>query len=303
MLKFGIKIKNKVKSIQSRLLDVNDLFKCWVVSRHILRTIIEKTETTNTAVVVHLYYADSWRTIESRLTRLDNFDLIVTIPRSNKYIIPKIQQKFKNAQVIIVPNRGRDVLSFLLLLPKIKEAGYKNVLKIHSKKSIHRTDGNKWLNDMLDKLIPEDEVTANSIYKALGSKESSIVGPSEHFVSLKVNFKENKHYTMLLLRRLYDKDTVAKILKNPEKYGFFAGTMFWARIESLCTIISSNIKISDFDREHGQIDSTLAHAYERLFCLVPEIESRSIFQTGSDLVKLDYSSGTIPDWSDVEVKK
>jgi hypothetical protein len=46
--------------------------------------------------------------------------------------------------------------------------------------------------------------------------------------------------------------------------------MFWAKVEALAPLMKLNLKVSDFDAEAGQVDSTLAHAVERTLLLYVE---------------------------------
>jgi lipopolysaccharide biosynthesis protein len=49
---------------------------------------------------------------------------------------------------------------------------------------------------------------------------------------------------------------------------FAAGAMFWARPAALAPLAHAPAHLLDFECEAGQVDSTLHHAYERLFPLV-----------------------------------
>jgi len=54
-----------------------------------------------------------------------------------------------------------------------------------------------------------------------------------------------------------------------EVSGYFpAGTMFWARLAALTPLATLPDAALDFEREAGQVDGTLHHAYERMMALV-----------------------------------
>src|ERR1019366_5798015 len=72
---------------------------------------IKRPKSTKIAVVIHLYYLDSWSLFAKSIVRIDEqFDLFVTLPKKNVNFAKNITKDFKNAQIVIVPNHGRDVL-------------------------------------------------------------------------------------------------------------------------------------------------------------------------------------------------
>ena len=256
------------------------------------------------AVVIHLYYTESWSLLFESISRLNtNFDLFVTIPKQNKFFISQIKKDIKNSKVILVPNQGRDVLPFLYVANKLYKRGYKYILKLHSKKSTHRSDGSAWLENMVNSLLPKNKQLMKKIYKIIEDKKTAIIGPADQYLSLKVNFDANGLYMDRILRKIFTVEIVNKVLQtNREDYGFFAGTMFWVRLDAIAPILKIGLNSLDFETEKGQIDGTLAHALERLFCLVPEFNKKLIYEIKTkDVLKVDYNNGTIPDWSNVYI--
>lgn len=298
----GVLLKSKIRSLPHFLKNKKVNIKDNILFGNLKKIDFSgKKEDVDCAVIVHLYYLESWEDIKKAISRINAFDLVVTIPKKNKEFIPTILKVNSNAKIIIVPNRGRDVLSFVALAPILKKAGYNYVLKIHSKKSTHRTDGSVWLNDMLKKLIPDNEGLEN-IKTLIKKQDSAIIGPAGHYISLKVNFEPNRHYLLYSLKKYYGKAKAEKIIKNKNSYGFFAGTMFWANLNNLKTITSTGYTPRHFDIEKGQIDATLAHALERLFCVVPEIELKKIYEIDEGIIKeVKYKTNNVPDWSDVYI--
>ena len=265
---------------------------------------INRGKDVKTAVVIHLFYTESWELFVNRLKCLDdNFDIFITMPKQNTDFIETIKNTFPDAYIFIVPNRGRDVLPFVKVLPTIYSAGYQNILKIHTKKSTHRKDGDRWLSDMVDKLLPRNKNITNRILAKLDDTRTGIIGPQNHYISLLVNFRQNWHHSGDIISRIYTKKMSKQIRKEKNNYGFFAGTMFWARIDSLVPIIDENFNVNNFEKEKGQIDCTFAHALERVFCLVPEIENKILYEISkTDVKEISYKTNNIPDWSRVRVK-
>lgn len=232
--------------------------------KRIVRTYnIETSPKTKLAVVVHLYYLDLWPIIRQRLRNIDiPYDLFVSVQLKDKDIsLDRVNTFHKTTNILAFPNRGRDVLPFLLITKKIDEVKqYKYVLKIHSKKSLHRNDGNEWLVSLLSELIPTD---ITSIIKTLQKKDTGAIGPASHVVSLERYMGGNRDLIGSILRKTTDKKTIEQILYNQSRYPFFGGTMFWCRLDYLLPLLNANLTPADFNSERGQVDRTTAHAIER----------------------------------------
>lgn len=252
------------------------------------------------AVVVHLFYLDNWSLFKRKLLLLpkNKFDLYITMPKENLQFADTIRMDFPKATIVIVKNRGRDVLPFIITAQKLYRNGYKTVLKFHSKKSVHREDGQEWLESMLDQIIPEDGDRLDEILSIIKEDNFGLLGPASVYYPLTVNFPANGVHMTKILRRLYGRKVAQNELQtNRKEYGFFGGTMFWINISKISNLI--NLPFLRFEKEAGQIDGTLAHALERLFCLVPEISGSNIYEAdGKTVRQRDYRSENIPEWSE-----
>ncbi|MDR0887179.1 MAG: glycoside hydrolase family 99-like domain-containing protein [Candidatus Nomurabacteria bacterium] len=216
------------------------------------------------AVIVHLYYLDSWKLLSEKLRNLDrSFDLFIsTRPEYVDTFYPeRISQYHKNTTVIPVPNHGRDVLPFVMIAQRIRNAGYENCLKLHSKKSKHRDDGQEWAKDIYASLLPED---TKELVVALDDSEMGIIGPKRHIVSLSKHMGGDERALRSLMANIFSAKEVDNIIKHSEMYPYFGGTMFWCRMNYLDPLSDMFLIPSDFEIEMGQIDGTLAHAVERL---------------------------------------
>lgn len=266
---------------------------------------IRRSKNTKIAVVIHLYYVDMWPVFVEKLATLEGnqFDIFVSVSLKNKDFAAEIKKLYPYANVLAVPNRGRDVMPFMMLLPFISKAGYEYILKFHSKKSTHRTDGNEWFTGIIDKLLPTNKKTMRQLMVTLGRKETGIIGPSGEYLSLEVNFPANHRGVVRIIRKLFGRKLGQRMADHKEDYGFVAGTMFWARMDALEPVLKLRLKPWSFDPEEGQIDGTIAHALERVFTVVPEIEGRDIYEVDNNGVTkiAAYNSGHIPDWSDVYI--
>ncbi|MDB5162030.1 MAG: hypothetical protein JWM52_538 [Candidatus Saccharibacteria bacterium] len=223
----------------------------------------EKSHNSKLAVIVHLYYPDMWPLIMKKLSNINvSFDVFVSVREQDKDItLDKISKYHKSTNIVALPNRGRDVLPFMLIVKKISESNhYSYLLKIHSKKSPHRTDGNEWLNSLLDQLVPKN---VSGIIKTLEKTDTGVVGPADHVTSLSRYMGGNGVKIRSVLEPIVGKHVTTLLLNAPSKYPFFGGTMFWCRVDFLAPLLKSGISPSDFNSERGQVDATTAHAIER----------------------------------------
>ena len=265
---------------------------------------LKRGSTTKSAIVIHLYYPDLWPVFNEKLKLLNdiNFDLFITIPKNLENSVDCIFEDFRSAIICVVPNLGRDVLPFIKVSKHLIRLGYENVLKIHSKKSTHRDDGSQWLMDIIDPIVPKDKKLLYQIIKTLDDPNTSIIGPAGQYISLPVNFDANSRQILSLIEDLFDKKTRDMISDERSEYGFFAGTMFWARLDSISSVIARKYKVSDFDMEGGQIDGTLPHALERVFTLNAELNGKNIFEVDDKGIrKLKYKTDNIPEWSELYI--
>lgn len=219
---------------------------------------------TKLAVIIHLYYSDLWPVIESRLKSINiPFDLFVSVQSKDAGIeLDRVNKYHKLTNIVSLPNRGRDVLPFMVISSEISKSGqYQYLLKLHSKKSPHRNDGNEWLDSLLNELIPPD---ISGIIKTLKRRDTGSIGPSDHIVSLNKYMGGNRERIRVILGQVSSRKVVDEVLKRPSRYPFFGGTMFWCRLDYLSPLLESDITPADFNSEGGQVDSTTAHAIERV---------------------------------------
>jgi lipopolysaccharide biosynthesis protein/SAM-dependent methyltransferase len=214
------------------------------------------------AIVVHAYYPDVLDEILGRVADLDpRHRLFVTTDREHYLQVrEKLESANRHFSLHPMENRGRDVLPFLKVLPHVRAQGYEFVVKVHTKKSPHRRDGSVWRQQLYDALLSRGNVE-RALAAFAADPGLGMIGPDKHFVSMKTYMGSNRSRVFSTGHRLglTERDILGQ--------GFFAGTMFAARLAALSPLCSLAFRDEDFEEESGQIDGTLAHALERAFAL------------------------------------
>ena len=305
--KVGSFMVQKIRELDprsTRMLSKNRKYvRHWYESETFTR-IFSKPAESKTAVILHLYYPDMLKFFAHQLKKLRyiNHDLYITLPETKKDLSRVVSHAFPNARIAIVPNCGRDVLPFIQILKGLEKMGYEQILKLHSKKSPHRNDGIKWRNNIIEILIPSDTKMIKSIINTLSKPSTGVIGPKGQYISLLVNLSATAHYIKNLIGKIINGPAASDLLRTADEYGFFGGTMFWARVDALTSLVN-NVDMEDFEPELGQEDSTLAHAPERLFNIVPEIEGKKMFESSEKgIIEIEYHTNNIPEWSEINIK-
>lgn len=222
----------------------------------------KRTCTARPHVVIHAWYID---VLEELLAQLRDaaFDhhLIVTTTEDNLAAVSRaLKLQAMEAEVVVHDNHGRDILPFLQVANRLIDAGASLVLKLHTKRSIHRQDGDQWRRDMVGSLLARERV--KTIVDAFDQRSDlGLVAPEGHIQPLSFYWGANEHAVRSLAVRMGlaqpDIDTAS----------FACGSMFWVRLQAIQPILDCHLQPSEFEKEAGQVDGTLAHAIERLLSL------------------------------------
>jgi len=243
-----------------------------VESKKALQEKIEKRH--DTAVIAHVFYPELWGEIASYLGNLEGgFDLYVSIPKNVQFSDDLVLQQDPHACIYRCANRGRDIAPFLDLFSLIEKAGYSNICKIHTKKTVHREDGDSWRKEIFDELLGSPE-KITEIRQRLESAEIGIIGPRNHLISTEYFIGGNEEII----------GSLAKKLGAPyqgEYFSFIAGSMFWFKPSALSPVLNLRLNVDDFPPEMGQKDATLAHALERFICLAAKQKGYRVVETGT----------------------
>ena len=211
------------------------------------------------AVHLHIYYPELWSEFARRFAALDlAFDLYVTITwRGDEtlWLADEIREAFPQAFVTPVPNCGRDILPFVRLVNAGAFDGYEAVCKVHTKKSPHRPDGDAWRRRLVDGILPEDGL--GPLLDRFGTDTDAAFWVADGQKYRAADWwGSNRDKTAALLRRV-ELDDMTDTLDFP------AGSMYWLKPLMIGMIRALRLGEEMFEPEQGQVDGTLAHAFER----------------------------------------
>ncbi len=257
-----------------------------------------KPKSNEVAFCIHIFHYDLWPEIKNNINNLgQKYNLFISLAekenaRETTDLKARILKDFSDAKVKIVKNRGKDIYPLLVFIDEIVESGCKYLCRIHSKKSPHRTDGDKWRKELYGKLM-QNQNLIDSIYSYFEKyPEIGIIGPDGHLLNTKNYWGENKSNVYKLAEKLQ--------FDIQKEFFFVAGGMFWIRTDVLKTLKNLNLKESDFEEEKDLKnikDGTLCHAVERIFSILAEMQNKIVIDTRIFYKELnvDFSEIVRPD--------
>ena len=213
------------------------------------------------ALVLHVYHQE---VVDDCIRHLENisfpYDLFITTSLSqNSPAISKIASLFPHSVILHYPNYGSDVAPFLELCSTLKS--YFVVCKIHTKRDLPELFGSLW-RDLLIEPILGTSAHIEEIVKAFTQYENlNAIGS---YILYKSAMKNSIPRTLLYTRIMAAKLQIDLSLLND--WGFFAGTMFWARPAVLLDLARRMSQSEGYSIRRRQ-DGGIEHALERLIGL------------------------------------
>ena len=230
------------------------------------------------AVQLHLFYVDLMQEFVDYLNNIPyDFDLFISVIDDEKVEeVRNLAQKIKkvnNIEVHTVENRGRDVAPFLVEFGSYLNK-YDYVCHLHSKKSLYTgSEQSGWRRTLLEGLMGTPELVTEIFYNFETNPEIGLIYP-ETWAGL-------PYWGHNWLTNTAGRDTLMEKLgymgiEYKKYFDFPMGTMFFARKEAIKKFFNAKIKLGDFPVESGQVDGTIAHAFERCLGVVTELEGYKI---------------------------
>lgn len=236
----------------------------------------------NIAIIAHVFYLDIWQEIKNYLSHLEiEYDLFITLSEgATDNEIIEIFKSTPDIQIYVTENRGRDVLPFLQVMDIIGASNYKYICKVHTKKTGESDLGHVWRKLLYFDLLGSND-TVNAIINLLENdgEIGVITGKNTILDSLRYAYGNSKKIDSLAEKAGFTYD---------EFYTFPAGTMFWARPEIVVPVVELFTSGQlDFEEETGQKDGALAHAIERFFGVICQVNEKKIVGSPSLYSQLD----------------
>ena len=183
-------------------------------------------------------------------------DLVVTLVEGRSEVLAdSIVAQFPGVEFEVVSNRGRDMWPFVRVLELGLVGDYDAVLKLHTKASVHRIDGDAWRDRLLDSLCPSPDGIAQILELLRRDTDIGMIAPAGAVLGREFWGSNGPMVDALAAR--------TGIGVDPERVWFPGGSMFWARPGPLNRLRDARLTIEDFEHEAVSIDGTTAHALER----------------------------------------
>ena len=218
------------------------------------------------AVQVHLFYEDLIAEIINKTNNIPvKFDLYITITSPNIYRTLdnyiKNYSRSNNYEILLVENKGRDVLPFLVQM-KDKIKNYIYICHIHTKKSktVPET-GALWRNYLFNNLLGNINIVSEILNDLESNKKLGFIFP-ETFVGIIKPFyvltNKTRNWMNFLSSKLFPNCGIGKLINFP------AGNMFWSKINAIFQIFIYDLSIY-FPGEDEQTNDTIMHGIERIW--------------------------------------
>lgn len=208
-------------------------------------------------VVAHVYYPEVWPDIEDRLVRIpESYDMVITLVRGRAESLEEpLQRRLPHAKVLLVDNHGRDMGPLVDLANRGCFDGYETVLKVHTKRSIHRVDGDAWRVELLDGVLESPESVRRTLALLRADRDVGIVAPTGHLRGPETWGSDLELVQALASRYpfAFDRDELL----------YPAGSMYWCKAWVLQRLADMQLSTSHFAPEADHLDGSTAHALER----------------------------------------
>jgi len=258
---FSLRLSNRITNGTFSISDIEDFSPQYLTS-------------TQVAVHIHIHYIDVAKIIIPYLKNMPvRYDLYISLTDSNfehvvRRCVTQLSNKPDTFHLAVVENRGRNVAPLVVEFAQSLQK-YKYFCHIHTKKSLYSgRERSDWLRYLATALLGS-KCSVGRIISLFDSYDNIGIIYPETYSLLPYwahTWLSNKHLAQDFFQKLGIEIDLDAYIDAP------MGTMFWARSQSLETLLAMGLSYDDFPRETGQNDGTLAHVIER--ALVPIVNAK-----------------------------
>lgn len=239
----------------------------------IRRSFLTAYKTDVIALLIHIYYPDSWEKIfREQLMALNEHPLLIMINlcidnTASQEIAGSIKKDYPGAYVIITPNKGKDIGGKLALIDLFirTEQRYDYIIFLHDKISPYAITGERWRAKLFSIIQPEKIKAIEK--KFHDEKNLGVVGPRDFIL----NEYDEKKQRLETTNKEKLEELIFKYKLNLTGYTFIAGTMFWIRSQIIKNFFSAYTPLDcrellEPGNTTDQYEGTYTHSWERVLC-------------------------------------
>ena len=129
-------------------------YRRWKTNRSRISHSIRSTAPERVTVVIHAFYPEL---LDEMLGLLSGWDVpyrvgVTTVPERVAEVKRSLARLDVSGECFVFENRGRHIPPFMRVANELLDADEELVLKLHTKRSLRRGDGDVWRRDLLLKL-------------------------------------------------------------------------------------------------------------------------------------------------------
>ena len=160
------------------------------------------------AVQAHIFFVDLLETTMDRINNIPvKFDLyITTTSDEHKNIIEKylkLNSSSSNFEILVVENKGRDVLPFIKQMNKVYRK-YKYFCHIHTKKTQIPVLGDNWRQYLYDNMLGTKEIISEILSKFETNEKLGIIFPENYFILIHFTYEKSGGHFLIMNHLLRD---------------------------------------------------------------------------------------------------
>lgn len=234
---------------------------------------IKSTE--KVAVFIHMYYEDLIDECISYIVDIpDYIDIYISTSNSITHNIlkTKLSNKKNIEEIILLPNRGRDIASLLVGM-KQYISKYDIFCFVHDKKS-HKGNnvlgGDLYRQNLWDNTIKNKSYIENILSLFYNNKNFGIIAVPYRFLNDSIKYKNRWDGMCEYTKHVASMIGINANYIDADYAPLFYGTAFWCRKKALSQLFDYPFKLEDFQGEPMGLNGTISHAIERIFTFVAQ---------------------------------